>query len=360
MRTITVELGERSYPIYVGRGILTDLPGKFSSHKLSSRIAIVSDRNVASRHLKRLSGILRRSGIPFIPLLMPAGERQKSLSRFNTITAQLLGAGHRRGSAIAAFGGGVVGDVAGFVAANYRRGTPFVQIPTTLLGQVESALGGKVGVNHPLAKNAVGTFYQPKFVFSDIDLLLTLTPRELICGLGEVLKYAILDAGIYAFIDAHLDSIVRLDPEILEETVVRCNMLKAAMISEDERETRPEGGRMVLNLGHRIGHVLEELSNFRLHHGEAVVVGLRWELAIARAAGVIDKPAWEEINRLLERIAFRPDLGFIRMDSLIGAIFGREGKARFVLPAGLGKVTTTDSLQPRLVRSVLKSLVPAR
>src|ERR1051326_4527670 len=255
MRTITVELGERSYPIYVGRGILTDLPGKFSSHKLSSRIAIVSDRNVASRHLKRLSGILRRSGIPFIPLLMPAGERQKSLSRFNTITAQLLGAGHRRGFAIAAFG-----DVAGFVAANYRRGTPFVQIPTTLLGQVESALGGKVGVNHPLGKNAVGTFYQPKFVFSDIDLLLTLPPRELVCGLGEVLKYAILDAGIYALMEAHLDSIVRLDPEILEETVVRCNMLKAAMISEDERETRPEGGRMVLNLGHRIGHVLEELS----------------------------------------------------------------------------------------------------
>jgi 3-dehydroquinate synthase len=360
MHTIRVELGERSYPIYLGRGILSRLPALCSTHKISSGIAVVTDKNVAARHLGRLSGILRRGNIRFLPVLMPPGERQKSLSRFITITTELLEAGHQRGSAIASFGGGVVGDVAGFVASTYRRGTPFVQIPTTLLGQVESAIGGKVGVNHPLAKNAVGSFCQPRFVLSDIDLLLTLPKREIVCGMGEMLKYAMLDAGMYALIETHLDAIVRLDPELLEESLLRCNTMKAGMISEDERELNPSGGRMVLNLGHKIGHLLEQVSDFGLHHGEAVVVGLRWELAIAREAGFIDGESHEAFSRLLERIKFRPDLNFIRMSTLIEGLFGRTGKTRFVLPAGMGKVAVTESISPRLVRSALKGIVPAR
>jgi 3-dehydroquinate synthase len=359
MQTIIVELGDRSYPIYLGRGILSALPETCSSHKLPPGLAIVTDGTVARLHLNRLKSICSRRGMKILPVVMPAGERQKSPSRFGAIATRLLEADHQRGSAIAAFGGGVVGDVAGFVAANYRRGTPFIQIPTTLLGQVESAIGGKVGVNHPLAKNALGTFYQPKFVCSDIDVLSTLPKREVICGMGEMLKYAMLDAGIYLLIDTHLDAILRLDPELLEEVLLRCNRLKAKMISEDEREVSPSAGRMVLNLGHRIGHVLEQMSDFKLHHGEAVVIGLRWELAISREAGLIDRESHESINRLLERIDFRPRLNFVRADSLIRGIFGRSGKARFVLPAGMGKVTVTDSLGAGLVRSALKRMLSA-
>lgn len=360
MRTIVVELGERSYPIHIGRAILTSLPEICSSLRLPPPLAVVTDKNVAALHLKQLTKILRRARIQFSPLVMPAGERQKSLSRAHAITTRLLEDRHPRSSPIVAFGGGVIGDVAGFVAANYRRGTPLVQIPTTLLGQVESSIGGKVGVNHPLAKNAIGTFHQPKFVLSDVGLLSTLPRREIICGMGEMMKYAILDEGICSTIEQHLDSIMRLDLEILEEVIFRCNTLKARMISEDERETSAAGGRMVLNLGHRIGHALEQMSNFTLHHGEAVMIGLRWELAIALQAQLVDRGSYDRINRLLERIDFRPKLNFVRMELLIASIFGKDRKARFVFPAAIGKITASDSLGAGFVRSALRRAVSLR
>ncbi len=361
MRTIPVELGARTYRIHLGRGILRELPAIASSLRLPPPFAIVTDRNVASIHLQACLRILSGHRVASTVVVMPPGERQKSLRRAEAIVTAFLKAGHPRGSPIAAFGGGVVGDVTGFVAATYRRGCPLIQIPTTFLAQVESSIGGKVGVNHALAKNAVGSFYQPGVVLSDVALLATLPRREIICGLGEVAKYAILDADILSFLESHLESVMRLDLSVLEELIARCNAIKARLISEDERETDPRGGRNLLNLGHRIGHALEHLSRFRLHHGEAVVVGLRLELAVAKEAGIADRGDCERIGRFLDRIDFRPRLGFIRPARLISAIFGRKGRAAFVLPERVGKVTSIDSIEAGLVLSVLKrSMKPSK
>lgn len=354
MRTSTIDLGARSYRIHLGRDILKELPGIASSLKLPLPFAVVTDRNVASMHLRKLLKVLGVRRVPSSAVVIPPGERQKSLRRAEAITTALLESGYARSAPIAAFGGGVVGDVTGLVAALYRRGSPLIQIPTTLLAQVESAIGGKVGVNHALAKNAIGTFYQPRVVLSDVVLLETLPRREIICGLGEIAKYAILDAEILGFLEAHLDSIMALDPEVLEETIALCNVIKARLVSNDERETDPAGGRNVLNLGHRIGHALEHLSHFRLHHGEAVVVGLRLELEIAKEAGVVDPAGYENIKRLLDRIDYWPRLGFIRPAQVVSEIFGGKGRAAFVLPVSVGRVTSTGSIEPRLVLSVLK------
>ncbi|OLD76394.1 MAG: hypothetical protein AUI33_04910 [Ignavibacteria bacterium 13_1_40CM_2_61_4] len=354
MRTIPIELGDRSYPIYLGTGILSGLSEIISRHRAGPSIAIVTDRNVARVHLPLLLDSLQGNGFKILSIVVPPNERQKSLSTAETVVAKLLRNGHSPNAPIVAFGGGVVGDLAGFVAATYRRGTPLIHIPTTLLAQVESSIGGKVAVNQAFVKNAIGAYHQPRFVFSDPEFLLTLPGREVVCGLGEILKYAMLDEQIFSFIDVHLDSILGLDRGILEETIARCNAFKARLISEDERETSREGGRMVLNLGHRIGHALEQLSKFELHHGEAVLIGLRWELLFAKELQVITQHDFERISALLRRVEFRPELKFLRMKALMTVLFGRNGKARFILPESVGKVRVVDSVASPLVESLLK------
>ena len=250
----------------------------------------------------------------------------------------------------------MVGDVTGFVAATYRRGVLLVHVPTTLLAQVESAIGGKAAVNHPLSKNAIGAFYQPAFVFSDIGLLSTLPAREIICGLGEVLKYAIISKAMFSFLDQHLDDVLRANLDVLQEIVLQCNAVKAKMISEDERETNPTGGRAILNLGHTIGHTLEHLSHYKLHHGEAVLLGLKWELHIARKAELISQDEFKRINSLLHRVNFKPDLKFLDKKTLMKTIFGKNGKAQFVLPKKIGEGIITDDIDVALVQAVLKEM----
>jgi len=358
VRTIPIELGDRSYPVYLGTGILSGISEIFSRHRAAPSIAIVSDRNVARIHLPQLLDSLQRTEFKILSIVVPPNEPQKSLATAEKVISRLLRNGHSPNAPIVAFGGGVVGDLVGFVSATYRRGTPLIHIPTTLLAQVESSIGGKVAVNQAYVKNAIGAYHQPRFVFSDTDFLLTLPRREIVCGMGEILKYAILDQQIFSFIDAHLDSILGLDHGILEETIARCNAFKARLISEDERETSRDGGRMVLNLGHRIGHALEQLSKFKLHHGEAVLIGLRWELAFAKQLRVITPHDFDRISALLGRVKFRPDLKFLRLKALMGVLFGRNGKARFVLPESLGKVRVVDSVASPFIESLLKKLAP--
>jgi 3-dehydroquinate synthetase len=358
VRTIPVDLGDRSYPIYLGTGILPGISEIFSRHRAAPSMAIVTDRNVARIHLPQLLDSLEGTGFKILPIVVPPNERQKSLATAETVFAKLIRNGHPANAPIVSFGGGVVGDLAGFVAATYRRGTPLIHIPTTLLAQVESSIGGKVAVNQDFVKNAIGAYHQPRFVFSDPEFLLTLPGREVVCGMGEILKYAMLDEQMFSFIDVHLDSILELDRAILEETIARCNAFKAKLISEDERETSAAGGRMVLNLGHRLAHALEQLSQFKLHHGEAVLIGLRWELAFAKELQVITHRDFERISVLLGRVGFRPDLKFLRFKALMRVLFGSNGKARFVLPESVGKVSVVDSVASPLVESLLKKAAP--
>ena len=358
MKTIRVHLGARSYPIVLGTDILEALPGLASALGVAAQIAIVTDTRVAALHLGRLTAALRKGGCQVIEIVIPQGERQKSLARANGIITSLLEARYSRRSAILAFGGGVVGDVAGFASATFRRGIPLVQVPTTLLAQVESSIGGKTAVNHLLSKNAIGAYHQPCLVFSDTAFLSTLPRREIICGVGEILKYGMLDRGIFGYLDAQISEILAGKPEALREIIYRCNMVKAKLIHDDEREERSGGGRAVLNLGHTVGHALEDLSRYRLRHGEAVVLGLRWELRIALAAGRVDRADAALFEDLLRRIPYHPAIGYIPRDRLIEKIVAQGASAGFVIPRKIGKVVVARDIPAAVIRSVSRAFRP--
>lgn len=352
MRPIRVELGKRSYPIIVGAGALARVPRICRALGLSGKLAVVTDSGVAPLHLRSFSSLLRKGGFEVVEIVIRAGERQKSLPTANRIVTRLLEEGCSRRSAIIAFGGGVVGDVSGFVAATFRRGVPLVQVPTTLLAQVESSIGGKTAVNHPLSKNAIGAYHQPVAVVSDVSLLATLPRREIICGLGEILKYGMIDRAIFSYLDRHVDDILDGDAAAIEGIIRRCNAVKAKLVRDDERETAAGAGRAVLNVGHTVGHALEDLSRYRLRHGEAVVVGLRWELAIARAAKLIGAGDAALLEGLLGRIPYHPSIGYIPRRALVDRIVAQGAAAGFVLPRAIGRLSVSRDVSPSLVRSV--------
>lgn len=352
-RRVVVDLGPRSYTIYIGRGNSVQAGEIFVAHCGTPRACLITETRVARHLLTPILHSLRHSGIEVTPLIFPPGERQKSLSRATSLFRQLREADLPRAGVVIALGGGVVGDLAGFVAATYRRGVRLVHIPTTLLAQTESSIGGKTAVNLGGGKNVVGAYHQPRFVLSDIQLLRTLPHREIICALGEIAKYAYLSHELFAGVAAHLDKIVSRDEEAMEEIVTMCAVHKAGLIEEDEREENPGGGRMVLNLGHTIGHALESLSEGSILHGEAVITGLRLELEIARAASIIEPSAYEALSGLLKGIPYT--IGLHRaLLAEVPAYLYRSGKnPDFILPAHIGTIISTNAINQPLVVKVL-------
>jgi 3-dehydroquinate synthase len=356
-RQIDVALGERSYPIYFGTAMTESFAPTCRQHGIPRHVVIITDTNVAAQYLEPLEKHLRQFEFDASSIVVPPGETQKSLSRANAIFTALLQRRVGRKAAIIALGGGVVGDLAGFVAATYQRGIALIQVPTTLLAQVDSSVGGKVAVNHPLGKNMIGAFYQPKFVWIDGATLQTLPPREIVCGLAEVVKYGVIfDAEFFAYLEANLEAIMRLDQEAIMHIQARCCELKARVVAEDEREL---GLRAVLNYGHTVGHALEAVGKYRaLKHGEAVLLGMAAEAFIAREMGLLPANVLERIETFVSRIplrlkkdAFAPAkiLDTIRLDKK-----AVEGKTRFVLPVQLGEVRVLDEVEPELIRSSLK------
>ena len=233
-----------------------------------------------------------------------------------------------------------------------------VQVPTTLLAQVESAIGGKTAVNHPLAKNAIGAYHQPRLVLAEQAFLSTLSRREILCGLGEIVKYAMFEERVLSALERTIDRIVAGNPEATGRIVALCNAVKARLIQSDEREEMPGGGRAVLNLGHTIGHALEDLSHYRLRHGEAVIVGLRWELVIAANAGVLPWREAERYARLLNRIPYRPALRGIPARRLLTKVTAHAAAAGLVLPGEGRSVVVTRKVPPALIRSVIEAFLP--
>src|SRR5580700_8966385 len=272
MRTVNVSLGSRSYPIFIGEKILADLGRHCAELQLGRRCVIISDKNVAPLYAAKASASLRKAGFEPMLVTTPAGETSKSLKVFQTCCDQLAGHRLERKSFIVALGGGVVGDLAGFVAAAYLRGIAFVQAPTTLLAQVDSSVGGKVGVNLAAGKNLVGAFHQPRLVLCDLAALRTLPPREFRAGLAEVIKYGIIyDAALFARLERDLPKLLRRDGEVLAEVVARCCEIKAEVVGQDETET---GLRAILNFGHTIGHAIEAIAGYGKYlHGEAISIG---------------------------------------------------------------------------------------
>jgi 3-dehydroquinate synthase len=339
MQTLNVALGERAYPIHIGRGLL-DQAGLIVPHLKTKRVAIVTNEVVGPLYLERVRSALEQAGISVSAVVLPDGEAHKDWPTLNLIFDMLLAERCERSTTLLALGGGVVGDMGGFAAACYQRGMPFIQVPTTLLAQVDSSVGGKTAINHPLGKNMVGAFYQPKLVLADIDTLDTLPDRELSAGLAEVIKYGLIrDADFLAWLEANLERLVARDTEALAFAIERSCRNKAEVVAADETE---QGERALLNLGHTFGHAIETgLGYGEWLHGEAVAAGTMMAAALSRRLGWIGAEDVARIESLFVRAGlpvWGPKLGAARYLELMAHDKKVEaGKLRLVLLRALGR-----------------------
>ncbi|HTW75543.1 MAG TPA: 3-dehydroquinate synthase [Steroidobacteraceae bacterium] len=343
MQTLTVELGERSYPILIGPGLArsSELLARHVPHR---DVLLVTNTVVAPLYADVLQEALSAGGPAAAPrrvvrVVLPDGERYKTLATAARVFDVLIANRFGRDALLLALGGGVVGDLAGFVAACYQRGIDFVQVPTTLLAQVDSAVGGKTAVDHPGGKNLLGAFHQPRAVIADTDLLSTLPDRELSAGLAEVIKYGLIrDAAFFGWIEGHIDALLAREPGALAHAIRRSCEIKADMVGRDEHE---RGERALLNLGHTFGHAIESASGYvGWLHGEAVAVGMLMACDLARRLGRVDDALLERLRALLVRarlpvqappIGARRAFEYMRMDKKV-----QSGRVRLVLPAGVG------------------------
>jgi 3-dehydroquinate synthase len=357
MQTVRVALGERAYPIHIGAGLIhrADLLAPLLPQP---RVAIVTNETVAPLYLDRIAGALSAAGVGCVRIVVPDGEAHKDWSTLNRVFDALLANRCDRKTAIVALGGGVIGDLAGFAAATYQRGVPFVQVPTTLLAQVDSSVGGKTAINHPLGKNMIGAFHQPLAVVADMDALATLPAPELRAGLAEVIKHgAIRDAAFFDWLEANLDALLALDRAALAHAVQRSVEIKAAVVAVDEREA---GERALLNFGHTFGHAIEAGLGFgRWLHGEAVAAGMVMAADLAVRVGLLERAAAERLRVLIERAGLPvvgPALGAGRYLDLMAVDKKAEaGRIRFILLDRIGAARIVDQVPPDALQATLSA-----
>ena len=336
--TLQVELGERSYPIAIGQSLLSDA-GLIARYIAGKRAAIVTNTTVGPLYLDRLKQTLERAGKQVTAIILPDGEEEKNWASLMRVFDVLLEQKCDRKTTLVALGGGVIGDLTGFAAATYMRGVPFVQVPTTLLAQVDSSVGGKTGINHPLGKNMIGAFYQPQAVIADTTTLDTLPARELSAGLAEVIKHgAIIDAAFFDWIEANIAKLMARDAPALAYAIQRSCEIKADVVRQDEREG---GLRAILNFGHTFGHAIEAgLGYGEWLHGEAVGCGMVMAADLSQRLGFIDAPARERVTALVKAAGLpvaAPDLGAERWLELMQVDKKNEGgQIKFILLKPLG------------------------
>ncbi len=337
MERLNVALAERSYPITIGDGVLGHRE-LFAEAISGRRVMIVTNETIAPLYLARLQETLQ----PWQQdvCILPDGEQFKTLDSFNLIMTALLEKGHGRDTTLIALGGGVIGDLTGFAAASYQRGVAFIQIPTTLLSQVDSSVGGKTGVNHPLGKNMIGAFHQPKAVVIDTHCLTTLPARELSAGLAEVIKYGIIrDADFFHWLERNISALLTLDTAVISRAIACCCAIKADVVAQDETET---GLRALLNLGHTFGHAIEAEQGYGVWlHGEAVAAGMVLAAQTAQLTGRMNGEAVQRIITLLRQanlpVRVPEDMGFDAfMRHMLRDKKVKEGRLRLVLPLGIG------------------------
>ncbi|HEX7232723.1 MAG TPA: 3-dehydroquinate synthase, partial [Candidatus Binatia bacterium] len=342
--------------IYVGAGILDSLGQRLRESGLTGKVAVVTNPTVAQLYLDAVHGSLDHAGFEVVPILVPDGEEHKIFKSLTTIYDRLIAEKCERKSSVLALGGGVIGDLAGFAAATYLRGVPYVQVPTTLLAQVDSSVGGKTGVNHDNGKNLIGAFYQPKLVLIDVNMLASLPRRELLAGLAEVIKYGIIeDPQLFRDVEKKLRRIVALDGQLLQRIVVTSCSIKARIVEMDERE---ENQRAVLNFGHTIGHALEAATDYRQFlHGEAVAVGMVKAAMLSVQHGFCDQQSFERILRVITEAGLPSEIpAALSLQTVIEAIQldkkAAEGRIKFVMSEGIGK-TRFHWLSPKEVLAAL-------
>jgi len=356
MRTLDVDLGARSYPIHIGGGLLRQSGALLAGRLPSPRAVVVSNPVVAAHWLAPLRASLGAAGVAVETLLVPDGEAHKSWQTAHDVLGRLLELGVDRGTTLVALGGGVVGDLAGFAAAIYQRGIPFVQIPTTLLAQVDSSVGGKTGVNHPLGKNMIGAFHQPVAVVIDVDCLSTLPPRELAAGLAEVVKYGAIRApGFFGWLEANRAALVAREPAALEHAIAESCRIKAEIVAADERES---GERALLNYGHTFGHAIEAAAGYGAWlHGEAVAAGMVLAAELSRRVTGLPAADAERLARLLAEVGLPvapPRIPQARWIELMSRDKKAQGGAmRFVLLEALGRASVHSDVDPAQLREVL-------
>ena len=357
---VPVNLGQRTYTIHIAAGSLERVAQHLTSQGLQTRLFIITQPRVNALYGRVLREGLLSADFAVAVAEAPEGEEAKSLSVASELYDRMVEAGVSRDSAVVALGGGVVGDIAGFVAATFMRGVRFVQIPTTLLAQVDASVGGKVAVNHPRAKNLIGAFHQPAFVLIDPLTLKTLPPRELRAGLAEVVKYGVIsDPAFFSFIEEHLDSLLSLEMTVLEHTLRRSCEIKAQVVEQDERES---GLRAILNFGHTIGHALEAVFGYgHFLHGECVAVGMVAATRIAVTQGLCDRAVEARLVQLLKRIGLpltvpaRPLAQVFRAMKLDKK--ADAGMLRFVLPQEIGRVTIVRGIPETVIQQAVESIM---
>ena len=357
MRTLSVALGERSYPIFVGQG-LVDNAALIIPLLPQKRAAIVTNTTIAPLYLERLSDALTKLGVAIVPIVLPDGEEHKNWQTLNCIFDALIDHRCERRTALIALGGGVVGDMTGFAAATWQRGAPFIQVPTTLLAQVDSSVGGKTAINHPQGKNMIGAFYQPRAVIADLDTLGTLPDRELKAGLAEVIKHGLIrDADFFQWLEGNIDALLARDPVALEYAVVRCCEIKAEIVALDERE---EHVRALLNFGHTFGHAIETGLGFGTWlHGEAIGAGMVMAADLSHRLGALGSTDVSRIERLLLRAGL-PVIGptfasdrYLELMSVDKK--ARDGGLRFIVLDQIGAASIRSNVPSTTVTSTLKA-----
>lgn len=356
MEKLRVELGERSYEILIDRGNLSNIGERLLRFSMGNKIAIVSNPTVSELYSGRVLNSLKKDGFDPFLILIPDGETYKDYFWAYHILTKLLELGFDRKSFLIALGGGVIGDITGFVASLYMRGIPYIQIPTTLLSQVDSSVGGKTGVNHSLGKNMIGTFWQPSLVWIDVDTLDSLPEREFLSGMAEVIKYGIIwNSDFFDFLERNREKILKHDKELLIKIIKNSCEIKSEIVSKDERESSL---RAILNYGHSIGHAIETLTNYTSYlHGEAISIGMVYEAKIANMFGFLSKEDFERIKKIIKTYGLPAEMpSIIEPSALIKTIMLDKkniyGNIRMVIPESIGKMKINFDIQEEELKRI--------
>lgn len=358
VKTIKVNLGERSYPIIIGTDLLSKIGKLVRTIPNVNSALIITNSKIKSIYGKALIKSLNSVNITLNFILVRDSEKSKSINTWIEVMHKITKFDKGKGACVIALGGGVIGDLAGFVAATYRRGVPLIQVPSTILAQVDSAIGGKTAIDLPFGKNLVGAFYQPRMVVSDISLIKSLPLKEIKNGLAEVMKYAvILDEKLFIYLEKNLNRLLKKDANCLLHIISRCSQLKAGVVSRDEKETT--GYRSILNFGHTIGHALEAAASYTksITHGEAVIMGMLCACDIAKDLGLLCKEKVMRIENLIKRLKISSNKNALSKSRVLDAIsYDKKiigGKLRFILPLSIGHVIVCADIDRKLIEKAI-------
>ena len=359
MKTVNVALKENAYKIVIGQRILSGLGAKLKSLKIGTDAVVITSPVIRRYHGSALAAGLKENGFSVRFFEVPEGEQSKSARVAFPLMEKIARHDSSKGVFIIAFGGGVIGDLAGYVAASYKRGVPYVQVPTTFLAQIDSAIGGKVAIDLPIGKNLIGAFHQPRIVWSDVSVLSTLDQRQMRNGLAEAVKYGVIaDKKLFSYIARHYRQLLDLRPAALEHVVVRCSRIKAGVVAADEKETK--GIRTILNFGHTVGHALEAAGGYnRYHHGEAVALGMRVAAEISRQKKMLSAAECEEFNGLLSDIGLPQRIRGVSLTNILRTMQHdkkfKKGKNRFVLARSIGKVKVVENIASDVIQKAIRA-----